>query len=70
MAKKIINTIKKEGLSLNIGYKFKEVAFGVKKLVIAFLAEDEKVSVQEIIDEIESWKDEVQSVETVSFNKA
>ena len=70
LAKKIINTIKKDGLKWNTGYKFEEVAFGVKKLVIAFLAEDEKVSVQEIIDEIESWKDEVQSVETVSFNKA
>ena len=70
LAKKIISTIKKDGLSWNTGYKFEEVAFGVKKLVIAFLAEDEKVSVQEIIDEIESWEDEVQSVETVSFNKA
>ncbi len=70
LAKKIINTIKKDGLSWNTGYKFEEVAFGLKKLVIAFLAEDEKVSVQEIIDEIESWEDEVQSVETVSFNKA
>ena len=70
LAKKIITTIKKDGLSWNTGYKFEEIAFGLKKLVIAFLVEDEKVSVQEIIDEIESWEDEVQSVETISFNKA
>ena len=70
LAKKIISTIKMDGLSWNTGYKFEEVAFGIKKLVIAFLAEDEKVSVQEIIDTLESWEDEIQSVETVSFNKA
>ena len=70
LAKKIISTIKMDGLSWNTGYKLEEVAFGIKKLVIAFLAEDEKVSVQEIIDTLESWENEIQSVETVSFNKA
>ena len=50
-------------------YKLEEVAFGMKKLVISFTANDDKVSVQEIIDTIESWEDEIQSVETVSFNK-
>ena len=70
LAKKIISTIKKDGLSWNTSYKFEEAAFGVKKIVIAFLAEDDKVSVQEIIDELESWEAEVQSVETVSFNNA
>ena len=70
LAKKIISTIKKDGLNWNTGYKFEEVAFGLKKLIIAFLAEDDKVSVQEIVDEIESWEDEVQSVVVASFNKA
>ena len=70
LAKKIINTIKKDGLSWNTGYKFEEVAFGVKKLVIAFLAEDEKCSVQDIVDELESWENDIQSVEVVSFNKS
>ena len=70
LAKKIISTIKMDGLSWNTGYKLEEVAFGIKKLVIAFLAEDDKVSVQEIIDTLESWQDEIQSVETVAFNKA
>lgn len=70
LAKKIISTIKKDGLSWNTGYKLEEVAFGVKKLVIAFLAEDEKCSVQEIVDELESWENDIQSVEVVSFNKS
>ena len=70
LAKKIISTIKKDGLSWNTGYKLEEVAFGVKKLIIAFLAEDDKCSVQEIVDELESWENDIQSVEVVSFNKA
>ena len=68
LAKKIISTVKKDGLSWNIGYKLEEVAFGVKKLVISFLAEDEKCSVQEIVDELESWENDIQSVEVVLFN--
>ena len=70
LAKKIISTIKKDGLSWNTGYKLEEVAFGVKKLIIAFLAEDDKCSVQEIVDELESWESDIQSVEVVSFNKS
>ena len=70
LAKKIISTIKKDGLQWNTGYKLEEVAFGIKKLVIAFLVEDEKCSVQEIQDELESWENEIQSVEVVSFNKS
>jgi hypothetical protein len=34
------------------------------------LAEDDKCSVQEVQDILESWQDEIQSVEVVSFNKA
>ena len=70
LAKKILSTIKKDGLSWNTGYKLEEVAFGVKKLIIAFLAEDDKCSVQEIVDELESWESDIQSVEVVSFNKS
>ena len=70
LAKKIISTIKKDGLQWNTGFKLEEVAFGIKKLVIAFLAEDDKCSVQEITDELESWENDIQSVDVVSFNKS
>ena len=70
LAKKIISNIQKDGLQWNTGYKLEDVAFGIKKLVIAFLAEDDKCSVQEIQDELESWKDDIQSVDIVSFNKS
>ena len=70
LAKKIISTIKKDGLQWNTGFKLEEVAFGIKKLVIAMLVEDDKCSVDEIIEELQSWEDDIQSVETVAFNKA
>ena len=69
LAKKIISTIKKDGLRWNTGYKLEEVALGVKKIVIFFIAEDEKCSFQEFVDELESWENDIQSVEVVSFNK-
>ena len=70
LAKKIIENIKKDGLQWNTGYKLEEVAFGIKKLVIACLVEDDKVSIQDITDELESWEDEIQSVDVVAFNKS
>jgi elongation factor 1-beta len=68
LAAKILK-IEKEGLMWKTEYKLADVAFGVKKLVIGLVVEDEKVSVDDIIDELESWEDDVQSVDIVSFNK-
>jgi elongation factor 1-beta len=68
LAAKILE-IQKEGLMWKTEYKLADVAFGVKKLVIGLVVEDEKVSVDDIIDELESWEDDVQSVDIVSFNK-
>ena len=70
LAKKIISTIKKDGLKWNTGYKLEEVAFGIKKLVITFFYEEDKISVEQLIDELESWEDEIQSVDIVSVHKS
>ena len=69
LGKKIINTIKKDGLNWIFNYKLEEIAFGVKKLVIGLIVEDNICSVQEIVDELESWEFDIQSVEVVSFNR-
>jgi translation elongation factor EF-1beta len=45
------------------------VAFGIFKLVIGFSLEDEKVSVDDIVEKIEAFDDMVQSVEIAAFNK-
>lgn len=69
LAKKIINEVKRDGLLWKTEYKFQEIAFGIKKIIMACVVEDEKVSIDEVVEEIEGFKDEVQSVEITAFNK-
>ena len=45
------------------------MAFGIFKLIIAFSLEDEKVSVDGVVEKIEEMEDYVQSVEIAAFNK-
>jgi translation elongation factor EF-1beta len=45
------------------------VAFGIYKLVCGFSLEDEKVSVDDVVERIEAFDDMVQSVEITAFNK-
>lgn len=68
LAKKIL-TIQRDGLFWKTEYQLKDVAFGVKKILIGLVVEDEKVSIDDIIDEIQSWEEEVQSVDIAAFNK-
>ena len=68
LASRIIK-IEKDGLFWKTEYKLVDVAFGIKKIVIGLVVEDEKVSVDDIIDELQEWEDDVQSVDIVSFNK-
>ena len=69
LAEKILKNVKRDGLVWKTEYKLAEVAFGVKKIVMGMVVEDEKVSVDDIIDELTSWEDEIQSVDIVAFNK-
>ncbi len=69
LAKKVINEVVKDGLFWKTEYQLKDVAFGVKKITIGCVVEDEKVSIDDVIDEICGWEDEVQSVDIVCFNK-
>lgn len=69
LAKKVINEVKRDGLVWKTEYKLQEVAFGIKKILIGVVVEDEKVSIDDVVDEITGWEDEVQSVEIVAFNK-
>lgn len=49
--------------------KLVPVAFGVKKLQISCVIEDDKVSVDWLTEEIEKNEDFVQSVDIAAFNK-
>ena len=69
LAKKIFKDITQEGLYWKTEYKKEPVAFGIFKLIIAFSLEDEKVSVDGVVEKIEEMEDYVQSVEIAAFNK-
>lgn len=69
LAKKIFSEITQDGLFWKTEYKKEPVAFGIFKLIIGFSLEDEKVSVDDIVEKIEGYEDDVQSVEIQAFNK-
>merc|ERR1711937_235067 len=66
---KILKEVTQEGLFWKTEYKKEPVAFGIFKLIVAFSCEDEKVSVDDIVEKIEAFEDMVQSVEIAVFNK-
>ena len=65
--------IKKEivmdGLLWGVDSKKVPVAFGIFKIMIACVVEDEKVSVDDVQEKIEAMDDMCQSVEIAAFNK-
>ena len=69
LAQKIFKEITQDGLFWKTEYKKEPVAFGIFKLIIGFSLEDEKVSVDNIVEKIEEFEDHVQSVEIAAFNK-
>jgi translation elongation factor EF-1beta len=69
LAKKLIAEITMDGLFWKTDYKKEPVAFGIFKLIVGFSLEDEKVSVDDIVEKIEAYEELVQSVEIACFNK-
>lgn len=66
---KLVRAIEPEGLVWG-GAKFIPLAYGIKTLQIICVIEDEKVSVDDLIDQITSEvSDHVQSVDIQAFNK-
>ncbi|CAN0274578.1 unnamed protein product [Pylaiella littoralis] len=58
-----------EGLTWGEAHKLVPVAFGVKKLVLSCVVEDDKVGVEDITDVIEAFEDYVQSVDMTTMNR-
>uniref|UniRef100_A0A914UMD2 Translation elongation factor EF1B beta/delta subunit guanine nucleotide exchange domain-containing protein n=1 Tax=Plectus sambesii TaxID=2011161 RepID=A0A914UMD2_9BILA len=66
---KLVRSIEKDGLVWG-GGKLIPLAYGIKKLQIICVIEDDKVSVDDLIEGItEGFADHVQSVDIVAFNK-
>ena len=58
-----------DGLVWNKDYKKVPVAFGMNKLQIGCVIEDDKVATDDIFDKILAWEDEVQSCDIETFQK-
>lgn len=52
-----------------ISAKLVEIAFGIKKLQIMCIVEDDKVSVDALVETLQEFEDYVQSVDIAAFNK-
>lgn len=65
---KAVRTIVMDGLLWGAS-KLVPLAYGIKKLQIATVIEDDKVSVDELTEKIEAFEDYVQSVDIAAFNK-
>jgi len=64
-----VRTIQRDGLTWGAA-KLVPLAYGIKKLQIICVVEDEKISVEDLIEEIqENFADYVQSVDIAAFNK-
>jgi elongation factor 1-beta len=61
LAPRIYKEIQQDGLFWKTEYKKVPVAFGIFKLIVAFSCEDEKTSVDDIVEKIEAMDDVVQS---------
>jgi translation elongation factor EF-1beta len=60
-----VRSIQKDGLVWGAS-KFVPVGFGIKKLQINLVVEDDKVSLDELQQQIEEFEDHVQSTDIVS----
>lgn len=63
-----IRTIKMDGLLWGVS-KLVPLAYGIQKLQILCVIEDDKVSVDELQEKMQEFEDFVQSVDIAAFNK-
>merc|ERR1712226_1222781 len=63
-----IKEIKLDGLVWGAAQK-KPLAYGIFKLQLIAVVEDDKVSTDDLVEKIEAFEDEVQSVDIAAFNK-
>lgn len=58
-----------DGLTWKEEYKKEPIAYTICKLVVGCVVEDEKVSVDDLIEKMVAFEDDVQSVDIAVFNK-
>jgi translation elongation factor EF-1beta len=65
---KAVRSIQMDGLLWGTS-KLVPLAYGIKKLQIATVVEDDKVSIDELVEKMQEFEDYVQSVDIAAFNK-
>jgi elongation factor 1-beta len=68
LAAKILQ-IEKDGLTWKTEYQIVPIGYGISKIRIGCVVEDELVSVDDLVEEIQGFEEEVQAVDIYSFNK-
>ena len=66
---KSVRSIEKDGL-VWAGSKLVAVGFGIKKLQINLVIEDDKISLDELQEDIAEFEDFIQSSDIVSYSQA
>jgi len=69
LADKIRKEVTQDGLIWYQNHRLVDVAYGIKMLELGCVVEDDKVATDDIIDKIQAWEDEVQSVDIASMQK-
>lgn len=64
-----VKGIEMDGLVWKQDCKKEPIAYGVEKLIVGCVVEDLKVGIDDLIDKIMEFEEEVQSVDIRSFNK-
>lgn len=64
-----IRGIEMEGLVWGMEFKREPVAFGIFKLVVQAIVEDDKVGADDIEEQIQSWEDIVSSIDQLGMQK-
>ena len=69
LAKKI-REVEVDGLVWNKEFSKKPIAFGMEKLEIGCVIEDDKVGTDDLFEKLQSkWEEEIQSIDIVQFQK-
>ncbi len=64
-----IRAIQMDGLSWGQEFKVVDVAYGIQKLLVQCVVEDEKVSLDDLEERMQANEEIVQSVDQTSMNK-
>lgn len=69
LAKKIMEVVV-DGLIWRPEYSKKPIAFGMEKLEIGCVIEDDKVGTDDLFEKLQGkWEEEIQSIDIVQFQK-